>query len=38
MHFALSKAYDDARRYADAFQEWLEGNALKRQQIDYDEI
>ncbi len=37
MHFALGKAYDDAGSYADAFQEWLEGNALKRQQIDYDE-
>ena len=37
MHFALGKAYDDAGRYADAFQEWLEGNALKRQQIDYNE-
>ena len=37
MHFALGKAYDDAGRYADAFQEWLEGNALKRQQTNYDE-
>jgi tetratricopeptide (TPR) repeat protein len=37
LHFALGKAYDDIARYADAFRHLLDGNALKRQQIAYDE-
>jgi tetratricopeptide (TPR) repeat protein len=37
LHFALGKAYDDVAQYADAFRHWLEGNALKRRHIDYDE-
>jgi tetratricopeptide (TPR) repeat protein len=37
LHFALGKAYDDVGQHADAFRHWLEGNALKRQQIAYDE-
>ena len=37
LHFALGKAYDDVAQYANAFHHWLEGNALKRRQIDYDE-
>jgi tetratricopeptide (TPR) repeat protein len=37
LHFALGKAYEDIGRYDDAFQQLALGNALKRQQIDYDE-
>ncbi len=37
LHFGLGKAYDDLGRHADAFRQWLEGNALKRGQIIYDE-
>jgi tetratricopeptide (TPR) repeat protein len=37
LHFALGKAYDDVARHADAFRHLLDGNALKRQQIAYDE-
>jgi tetratricopeptide (TPR) repeat protein len=37
LHFALGKAYDDVARYADAFRHLLEGNALKRRQIVYNE-
>ena len=37
LHFALGKAYDDVGRYADAFRQWLDGNALQRQRITYDE-
>ena len=37
LHFALGKAYDDVGRHADAFRQWLDGNALKRKQIAYDE-
>jgi tetratricopeptide (TPR) repeat protein len=37
LHFALAKAYDDVGRHADSFQQLSIGNALKRQQIPYDE-
>lgn len=37
LHFALGKAYDDIGRHAEAFGHWLDGNALKRLQIEYDE-
>jgi tetratricopeptide (TPR) repeat protein len=37
LHFALGKAYDETGRHAEAFHQWLEGNALKRQQITYNE-
>ena len=37
LHFALGKAYDDAGQHPAAFRQWLEGNALKRRQIAYDE-
>ena len=37
LHFALAKAYKDLGRWADAFSQLLEGNALKRRQIAYDE-
>lgn len=37
LHFALAKAYADVGRHADAFHQWLDGNALKRRQVDYCE-
>jgi hypothetical protein len=37
LHFALAKAYDDVGRHAEAFRQWLDGNALKRRQIAYNE-
>jgi tetratricopeptide (TPR) repeat protein len=37
LHFALGKAYDDLGRHAQAFDQWLDGNALKRRQVSYDE-
>jgi tetratricopeptide (TPR) repeat protein len=37
LRFALGKAYEDMGRHADAFRQWLDGNALKRKQIKYDE-
>ena len=37
LHFALGKAHDDVARHAEAFRNLLKGNALKRQQITYDE-
>jgi tetratricopeptide (TPR) repeat protein len=35
--FAAAKAYDDLKRYDEAFVHLLRGNALKRKTIDYDE-
>jgi Flp pilus assembly protein TadD len=37
LHFALAKAYEDLDRHADAFRHWLDGNAIKRRQITYNE-
>ena len=37
IHFALGKALDDVGQYDRAFQHWLKANALKRQEITYDE-
>ena len=37
LHFALAKAYEDLGRHTDAFRQWLDGNALKRRQITYNE-
>ena len=37
LHFALAKAYEDVGRHAEAFRQWLDGNALKRRQIAYNE-
>jgi tetratricopeptide (TPR) repeat protein len=37
LHFALAKAYGDLGRHADAFRHMLDGNALRRRQIAYDE-
>jgi tetratricopeptide (TPR) repeat protein len=36
-HFALGKAYADVGRHQASFAQFLAGNALKRQQIRYDE-
>jgi tetratricopeptide (TPR) repeat protein len=38
LNFALAKAYDNVGRYDEAFRCLAEGNAVKREQIDYDEI
>ena len=38
LHFALAKAYDDVGDYEASFNQLLEGNSLKRQQITYDEV
>ena len=37
LHFALAKAYEDLGKSESAFDQLLAGNALKRQQITYDE-
>jgi tetratricopeptide (TPR) repeat protein len=37
LHFALAKAYDDLEEYERCFEHLLEGNALKRRCISYDE-
>ncbi|TLY58899.1 MAG: tetratricopeptide repeat protein, partial [Gammaproteobacteria bacterium] len=35
-HFALGKALEDERRYADSFEHYRQGNALRRAQLHYD--
>jgi tetratricopeptide (TPR) repeat protein len=37
LHFALGKAYEDAGWHEKAFRQWLDGNALRRRQLSYDE-
>jgi tetratricopeptide (TPR) repeat protein len=37
LHFGLAKAYSDLQQHDRAFRHLLEGNALKRRQLDYDE-
>lgn len=37
LHFGLAKAYDDLKRYDEAFKHMLEGNAIKRRTLSYDE-
>jgi len=37
LHFALGKAYDDLGRTDEAFAQWSNGNALKRESEFYDE-
>ena len=37
LHFAVAKAFDDVGRHVEAFRQWLDGNALKRRLIEYDE-
>jgi tetratricopeptide (TPR) repeat protein len=36
LHFALGKALEDAGRYAESFHHYEQGNALRRQTINYD--
>jgi predicted Zn-dependent protease len=36
LHFALGKAYEDARRAEDSFHHYAEGNRLRRAEISYD--
>ena len=35
LHFALGKALEDARRYEDAFGQYVQGNAIQRRRLDY---
>ena len=37
IHFALGKALEDVGDYRRAFEHLLQGNALKRREVDYDE-
>lgn len=37
LHFGLAKAYDDLKRYDEAFSHLLKGNAIKRKTLKYDE-
>jgi tetratricopeptide (TPR) repeat protein len=37
LYFALGKAYADTGQHAKAFGSWRDGNALKHQQVKYDE-
>ena len=37
LHFALGKVFNDIGEYEQSFQHILQGNLLKRQQVDYDE-
>jgi tetratricopeptide (TPR) repeat protein len=37
LHFLLAKAYDDRKRYEEAFTHLQKGNAIKRRMIAYDE-
>jgi tetratricopeptide (TPR) repeat protein len=37
LHFALSKAYDDLRRYGEAFEHLQLGNGIRRRSVSYDE-
>ena len=37
LHFAAGKAYDDLKRYDDAFSHFRKANALKRASLAYDE-
>lgn len=37
IHFTLAKALDEVGEHARAFEHMITGNALKRQEIDYDE-
>jgi tetratricopeptide (TPR) repeat protein len=36
LHYALGKALEDARLYAESFQHYAAGAAIRRQQVDYD--
>ncbi|MDX2277224.1 MAG: sulfotransferase [Hyphomonadaceae bacterium] len=36
LHFALGKAFEDAKSYADSFEHYAKANAIRRGQIQYD--
>ena len=36
LHYALGKALEDARLYADSFDHYAKGAAIRREQVDYD--
>ncbi len=36
LHFALGKALEDERQYAESFEHYTQGNALRRKDIEYD--
>lgn len=36
LHYALGKAYDDAKNYGKAFENYARGNAIRRVGFDYD--
>ncbi len=36
LHYALGKALEDARSYAESFQHYAAGAAIRRRQVDYD--
>ncbi|WP_425995724.1 tetratricopeptide repeat-containing sulfotransferase family protein [Caulobacter sp. DWR1-3-2b1] len=36
LHYALGKALEDARQYAESFQHYAAGAAIRREQLDYD--
>ena len=36
LHFALGKAFEDAGAYAESFDHYRQGNALRRAAVDYD--
>jgi len=38
LHFALAKAYADVKQFDRSFRHLLAGNALKRREVDYDEV
>ncbi|MEX0644557.1 MAG: sulfotransferase, partial [Parvularculaceae bacterium] len=38
LHFALGKALEDAKRYEESFRHYETGNALRQQQMAYDEL
>ncbi len=37
IHFALGKGLEDVGDYPRAFEHWLEGNALRRREVEYNE-
>ncbi|HVO00298.1 MAG TPA: sulfotransferase [Steroidobacteraceae bacterium] len=38
LHFALGKALEDEREYADSFEHYARGNTLRREQISYSAV
>jgi tetratricopeptide (TPR) repeat protein len=37
VHFALGKALEDIGEYSRAFEQWIQGNALRRRELKYNE-